>query len=114
MNSINGKGGEGMVLFVQDPVFATPTPVLLGNTLHAQCRMAPPCAFVPALVVTFTPRPPIGRELVAARRARVPWKVLMSRYGKSRTTLWRLWRAELDRRASTGARGGGVKQISGA
>ncbi len=35
----------------------------------------------------------IGAELVRARAANVPWKVLMARYKLGRTRLWMLWRA---------------------
>jgi hypothetical protein len=37
----------------------------------------------------------IGGELVTARAARVPWKVLVRRYGLCRARLYQLWRAAL-------------------
>ncbi len=40
----------------------------------------------------------IGAELVAARAAGIPWRVLMARYGLGRTRLWQLWdRAKAER-----------------
>ena len=45
----------------------------------------------------------LGAELVAAREAGHPWKVLMRRYGLGRTRLWQVWREELRRRAGDGA-----------
>lgn len=55
-------------------------------------------------------RPPpdtdgLGADLVAARAAGVPWKVLQARYGLGRTRLWMVWRA-----AANAVRGAGGKK----
>jgi hypothetical protein len=37
----------------------------------------------------------IGAELVTARQNRVPWKLLVRRYGLCRARLYQIWRAAL-------------------